>query len=166
MTATIPARLQLEEVAPRQSAAMLRFSRSVELDPTLHRLIELRASQLNGCVFCLDMHWKDARAAGESEERLYSLSAWRESPLYDERERAALALCEAVTLLADGGVREPVYAEAEARLGEELPQAIFAITVINAWNRLMVTSKAEPGHYRPGGFEQDGANDGAAAADG
>ena len=101
MTPTIPARrMQLVDVAPRQYGAMFRFSRSVELDHGLRLLIEIRASQINSCAFCLDMHWKDARAAGESEERLYMLSAWRESSLYSERERAALELCEAMTEIA------------------------------------------------------------------
>ncbi len=158
MPATIPSRLDLEAEAPRQFGALLRFSKSVDLDPTLARLIEVRASQLNGCAFCLDMHWKDARAAGESEERLYSIVVWRESPLYDERERAALALCEEVTLLADGGVADSVYEEAEAQLGEELPQVLVQIAVINAWNRLMVPVKAEPGHYQPGDFDGGAAN--------
>ena len=101
MTPTIPAgRLQLTDVAPRQYGAMYRFSSSVELDHGLRALIEIRASQINGCAFCLDMHWKDAVAAGETDERLYMLSAWRESPLYSERERAALELCEAMTEIA------------------------------------------------------------------
>ncbi len=98
MTGIIPAgRLQLTDEAPRQYAAMYRFERSIELGRPLGDLVALRASQINGCAFCIDMHWKDARAGGESEERLYSLAAWRESRLYSERERAALALCEAMT---------------------------------------------------------------------
>jgi AhpD family alkylhydroperoxidase len=134
---------------------MSRFSSSVELDPQLRHLVELRASQINGCAFCLDMHWKDARAAGESEERLYSLDAWRESPLYSERERAALALCEAMTLIAEAHVPEPTWEAAAAALDDsELGQVVFAITVINAWNRLMIATEAEPGHYEPGQFDR------------
>jgi AhpD family alkylhydroperoxidase len=154
MTQTIPAgRLQLAESAPRQLAAMSRLSASTDLDQALDELIAIRASQINGCAFCIDMHWKDARAAGESEERLYSLDAWRESPLYSERERAALALCESVTLLVGSHVPDAVWDEAAAQLGDELAQVLFAITVINAWNRLMIATRAEPGHYQPGMLE-------------
>jgi AhpD family alkylhydroperoxidase len=114
----------------------------------------LRASQINGCAFCLDMHWKDAVAAGESEQRLYMLNAWRESPLYSEQERAALALCEAMTEIAGRGVPDEVWARASAAFSdEELAQLVIAITVINAWNRLQITTKVEPGHYRPGMFD-------------
>lgn len=155
MTPTIPAhRLQLDEIAPRQYGAMYRFSSSVELDHTLRALIELRASQINGCAFCLDMHWKDAVAAGETEERLYMLNAWRESPLYTEQERAALALCEAMTEIAGRGVPDDVWERAAAAFSdEELAQVVVAITVINAWNRLQITTQAEPGHYQPGMFD-------------
>jgi AhpD family alkylhydroperoxidase len=163
MTPTIPAhRMQLVDVAPRQYGAMFRFSASVELDHALRLLIEIRASQINGCAFCLDMHWKDARAAGESEERLYMLGAWRESPLYSERERAALELTEAMTEIAVRGVPDHVWEQAAAAFGEEeLGQVVYAITVINAWNRLQITTQAEPGHYYPGMFETP-----AGAADG
>lgn len=99
----------------------------------------------------MDMHWKDARAAGESEERLYSLAAWRESALYSERERAALELCEAVTLVAETHVPDAVWQRARAAFDpDELAQVLFQITAINAWNRLAIASGAEPGHYRPG----------------
>src|SRR6201996_8239202 len=133
MTPTIPAhRLQLTEVAGRQYGAMFRFSSSVELDHGLRALLELRASQINGCAFCLDMHWKDARAAGETEERLYMLSAWRESSLYSEREQAVLALCEAMTEIAGHGVPDHVWEQAAAVFSEdELGQVVFAIAVIN-----------------------------------
>jgi AhpD family alkylhydroperoxidase len=155
MTPTIPAhRLQLVDVAPRQYGAMYRFSSSVELDHGLRLLIEIRASQINGCAFCIDMHWKDARAAGESEERLYMLSAWRESPLYTDRERAALALCEAMTEIAGSGVPDDVWERAAAVFSEEeLAQVVYATAVINAWNRLQITTQAEPGHYYPGMFD-------------
>ena len=155
MTPTIPAhRLQLAEVAPRQYGAMYRFSSSVDLDHTLRALIEVRASQINGCAFCLDMHRKDAVAAGETEERLYMLSAWRESPLYSDQERAALKLCEAMTKIAGRGVPDDVWEQAAAAFSdEELAQVVFAITVINAWNRLCITTQVEPGHYYPGMFD-------------
>ena len=143
-------RLVLAEHAPRQYAGLLRLEESIELDGGLHDLVRLRASQINGCAFCIDMHWKDARAAGESEERLYSLDAWRESSLYDPRERAALELCEAITLVSDSQVPDSVWDQAAAHFGpDELSQLIFAITAINAWNRLMITASVEPGHYQP-----------------
>jgi AhpD family alkylhydroperoxidase len=155
MTPTIPAgRLQLTEVAPRQYGAMYRFSSSVDLDHALRALIEIRASQINGCAFCVDMHWKDALAGGETNERLYMLSAWRESPLYSERERAALELCEAMTEIAGSGVPDHVWERAaDAFSPEELGQVVFAVTVINAWNRMQITTRVEPGHYYPGMFD-------------
>jgi AhpD family alkylhydroperoxidase len=147
-------RIQLTDVATKQMVAMFRLERSIEIDGRLGNLIKVRASQINGCAFCIDMHWKDARAAGESEDRLYSLDAWRESPLYDDRERAALVLCEAMTLVAGGHVPDEVWDRAAAVFGEdELAQLVFAIAAINTWNRLMITSRAEPGHYEPGVFE-------------
>ena len=156
MSTTIPAeRLQLSELAARQYAAMPRLASVIELDPGLEALIDVRASQINGCAFCTDMHWKDARAAGESEERLYMLARWRESALYSERERAALELCEAMTLISDGNVPDSVWERARAAIDEhELSQVVFAITAINAWNRLNITVRAEPGHYQPGMFDQ------------
>ena len=156
MATTIPAdRLQLSEIASRQYAAMYRLSSSVELDDRLRALIELRASQLNGCAFCVDMHWKDARAGGETEERLYMLSAWRESPLYSTRERVALALCEAMTRIADDDVSDELWDRvATAFDAADQAQLVFAITVINAWNRLCVTTRAQPGHYQPGAFDE------------
>jgi AhpD family alkylhydroperoxidase len=146
--------MQLMEMAPRQYGAMYRFSSSVELDHQLRLLIEIRASQINGCAFCLDMHWKDAVAAGETDERLYMLSAWRESPLYSQQERAALELCEAMTEIAGHGVPDDVWERGAAAFSDdELGQVVFAITVINAWNRLQITTRVEPGHYTPGMFD-------------
>ena len=143
-------RLVLAEHAPRQYAGLVRLEQSIELDGGLRDLIRLRASQINGCAFCIDMHWKDARAAGESEERLYSLNAWRESPLYDARERAALELCEAMTLVAESHVPDRVWDRAMAHFGpDELAQIVYAITAINAWNRLQIATRVEPGHYQP-----------------
>jgi AhpD family alkylhydroperoxidase len=155
MSSTFPAdRIQLIDVARQQLTAMFRLERSIELDARLANLVRVRGSQVNGCAFCIDMHWKDARAAGESEERLYSLDAWRESPLYEEQERAALELTEAMTLVADGHVPDVVWNRASAAFGEdELAQLVFAITAINAWNRLMITSRAEPDHYEAGMLE-------------
>jgi AhpD family alkylhydroperoxidase len=145
-------RLQIAAVAPRPVAALQRFG-ATGLDPTIAHLVEMRASQINGCAFCLDMHWKDARAADEDEARLYLLDAWRESPGYTERERAALALTEAVTRLEPGGVPDAVWDDAAARFDdEELGQLVCQIAAINAWNRLQITTQAEPGHYQPGDF--------------
>jgi AhpD family alkylhydroperoxidase len=156
MNTPFPAgRIQLDEHAAKALAAMLRLEAAIDLDPAVRNLITVRASQVNGCAVCIDMHWKDARAAGESEERLYSLGAWRESPLFSDRERAALALCEAMTLITDGHVTDDVWDQARAEFGdEELAQLVFAITAINAWNRLMITVRVEPGHYEPGMQEE------------
>src|SRR4029077_10656684 len=110
-------RMQLGVVVPRQIAALQRFGHP-DLDPTIAHLVEMRASQITGCAFCLDMHWKDARAAGEEEARLYLLDAWRESPDYSERERGAPALTEAVTRLEPSGVADAVWDEAGARFAE------------------------------------------------
>jgi len=149
MTNMIPAaRTQLPETAPRPFAAMARLEGSIELDPHLRDLVSLRASQLNGCAFCIDMHWKDAIARGEDAHRLYMLDAWRESPFYSDREQAALDLCEAMTLIHAGHVPDDVWDRARAAFpGAELAQLVFQITAINAWNRLMITSRTEPGHY-------------------
>jgi AhpD family alkylhydroperoxidase len=154
MSTTIPAeRMQLSEIAPKQYAAIFRLSNSIELDRELRELIDLRASQINGCAFCLDMHWKDARAAGAAEGRLYMLDAWRESSVYSDRERAALELCEAITLVSEGHVPDEVWERARASFDEgELGQLVFAITTINAWNRIQITARVEPGHYRAGQF--------------
>jgi AhpD family alkylhydroperoxidase len=147
-------RMQLGAVAPRQLGALQRFG-ATELDPTIGHLVEMRASQINGCAFCLDMHSKDARAAGEDESRLYLLDAWRESPAYSERERAALALTESMTVLERGGVPDEVWDEAAARFdAEELGHLVVVIAAINTWNRLQIATKAEPGHYQPGDFER------------
>ena len=156
-------RLQIASIVPRQFATLQRFG-ATDLDPTIAHLVEMRASQINGCAFCLDMHWKDARAAGEDEARLYLLDAWRESPDYSERERAALALTEAVTRLEPGGVADAVWDAAAAVFEEaELAALLCKITAINAWNRLQIATQAEPGHYRPGDFGKAPEPTGSAA---
>ena len=120
------------------------------LEQSLRELVKMRSSQINGCAFCIDMHSKDARAAGETEQRLYALSAWREAPFFSDRERAALALTEAVTLIADGPVPDAVIEEASAQFSpEEMTQLVFAIIEINAWNRLAITTGSPvPGSYQ------------------
>jgi AhpD family alkylhydroperoxidase len=122
------------------------------LEASLIELVKMRVSQVNGCAYCIDMHSKDARAAGETEQRLYALSAWRETPFFTDRERAALAVAEAVTLVADSQVPRTVLDNAAACFErEELTKLLFAIIEINAWNRLAITSGApEPGSYEPG----------------
>jgi AhpD family alkylhydroperoxidase len=148
----IPAkRIHVGEAAMKPIAAMIRLDQVIELEPRIRQLINVRASQINGCVTCIDMHWKEARANGETEDRLYSLDAWRESPLYEENERAALELCEAITLITDGHVPDEVWDRAAAAFDEdEVTQLVFAITSINSFNRLNITARVEPGHYQPG----------------
>jgi AhpD family alkylhydroperoxidase len=148
-------RFQLSDATSNPLAALFHLERSIELDEGLANLGRVRASQVNGCAFCIDMHWKDARAAGETEEGLYSLDAWRESPLYDARERAALELIEAVTLVAEGHVPDELWDRARGAFDDddELAQLVFAITAINAWNRLAITARVQPGLYQAGMLE-------------
>ncbi|MEO7064484.1 MAG: carboxymuconolactone decarboxylase family protein [Dokdonella sp.] len=118
------------------------------LEPALQHLVKLRASQINGCAYCLDMHWKDLRALGETEQRLYSLDAWRECPYYDERERAALEWTEAVTLIAHAHADDAVYANVRAQFDEsELANLTVLIATINAWNRVAIAGRTPPGTY-------------------
>jgi AhpD family alkylhydroperoxidase len=151
MSEAYPAeRISIAAAAPKGVAALIRFGHHPDLDPKVHELVALRASQINGCAFCIDMHWLDAKAAGEEDARLYGLDAWRESPLYDERERAALALCEAVTHIDRAGVPDGVWAEAQKHFDEtELPQLLCAIAATNTWNRLQIATRALPGNYEP-----------------
>src|SRR5947208_3570466 len=117
--------------------------------PLLH-LLKFRVSQINGCAYCLDMHSKDLRAGGETEQRLYLLDAWRESPFYTERERAALAWAEAVTLVHEGHVPDEVFEEARAEFSEEeLVNLTMAVVTINSWNRLCIAFRVTPGSYQP-----------------
>jgi AhpD family alkylhydroperoxidase len=125
-------------------------AKSGPLDPVIRELVKLRASQVNGCAYCIDMHYKDARAAGETEERLYMLPAWREATVYTDAERAALDLTEAITLIADGHVAADVEAEARAQFDEATYAAlVFVVVAINAWNRLAITSHSPAGKYQP-----------------
>ncbi|MET8140090.1 carboxymuconolactone decarboxylase family protein [Sphaerisporangium sp. NPDC005288] len=120
------------------------------LEAPLLELVRIRASQINGCAFCVDMHTIDARAAGEREQRIYALTVWHETPFFTDRERAALELTEAITLLPQSGVGDEVYARAAEQFGEEeLSKLIWAIIMINAWNRIGVTSRLVPGNYHP-----------------
>jgi AhpD family alkylhydroperoxidase len=124
------------------------------LDHKLLHLIKMRASQINGCAYCLDMHSKDARAEGETEQRLYSLDAWDEAPYYTDRERAALAWTEAVTSLHHGHVPDSAYEQVRAQFSEsEIASLTLAIGMINTWNRLNVAFRTEAGGYKPGMFK-------------
>ncbi|MCC6166929.1 MAG: carboxymuconolactone decarboxylase family protein [Caldilineaceae bacterium] len=146
-------RLKYAEAAPGAMEAMSgleTYVRRSGLEPSLVELVKLRASQINGCAYCIDMHTKDARAAGETEQRLYALSAWEETPFYSARERAALAWTEAVTRVADGHVPDAVYEQARAQFGEkELVNLTMAVIAINGWNRLAISFRSVPGTYQP-----------------
>jgi AhpD family alkylhydroperoxidase len=147
-------RLNTQKVAPGAIQAMLEMEnyirKSSRLEPSLLELVRMRASQINGCAYCLDMHSKDARANGESEQRLYALNAWRETPFFTDRERAALAWTEAVTLVSQDHVPDSVYEEARQRFSEEeLVNLTLAIATINSWNRLCISFRVVPGEYQP-----------------
>jgi AhpD family alkylhydroperoxidase len=131
------------------------YLRQCGLEHSLMNLIDLRASQINGCAFCLDMHWKDLKAGGEDDQRLYSLDAWRETPFYSERERAALAWTEAVTNVTQGHVPDEVYEEARKHFSEkELADLTLAVVAINGWNRLNIAFRTVPGAYQPAKVRQ------------
>ncbi len=147
-------RLSYSKVAPDGTELLRKLDRYVKtsgLEPDLLELAKLRASQINGCAFCIDMHTKDARGHGESEQRLYGLSAWRETPFYSDRERAALAWTEAVTRISEDGVPDDIYEEACQQFSEkELADLTFAVIAINGWNRLAISFRTPPGSYKPG----------------
>jgi len=146
-------RIEYGRVAPGAAQAMRALETYVKqcgLEPPLLELVRVRASQINGCAYCIDMHTKDARAAGETEQRLYELNAWRETPFYSERERAALAWTEAVTLVADGHVPDDVYDLARQHFTDkELVDLTMAVVAINGWNRLAISFRTVPGAYQP-----------------
>jgi AhpD family alkylhydroperoxidase len=145
-------RVALKEITPDVSAAMgslhaaaVSAAQEAKLEPELLELVRIRASQINGCAFCLDMHTRDARGQGETEQRLHTLAAWRETPFFTERERAALALTEAVTLVHDGRVPDAVYAEAAEVFDEnQIAALVWAATVINAYNRIAIATRMVP----------------------
>lgn len=146
-------RLEYHLAAPEALRAMLGLERHVRecgIEHPLLELIKIRASQLNGCGYCLDMHTKDARAAGETEQRIYLLSAWREAPFYTPRERAALEWAEEVTRLGRHGVSDATYADARAQFSErELVDLTMAVITINGWNRLAIAFRVDVGGYEP-----------------
>jgi len=154
-TETTKPRADLEGESARSAyRAMVHLDNAtgaLELDPALRELIRLRASMLNGCAYCVDMHTKDARARGETEQRLYAVATWHEAPYYSPAERAALALCDALTLLPGNPLPDAVLAEAEEQLGADgLAAATWIVVTINAWNRVAIASHIEPGTYQPG----------------
>ncbi len=146
-------RIEYGTVAPGALAAMRGLETYVHgtgLEPALLELVKIRASQLNGCAYCLDMHAKDARAAGEKEQRLYAVAAWHETPFFTDRERAALAWSEAITRVGEAHVPDEVYELARRYFGEkELVDLTMAVIAINGWNRLAVAFRTVPGSYKP-----------------
>jgi AhpD family alkylhydroperoxidase len=145
-------RIDYRKFSPEALQAMLgleTYLAGCGFDHKLMHLLKLRASQINGCAYCIDMHSIDARAAGESEQRLYALDAWRETPFFDDRERAALAWIEAVTLVSATHVPDSVFEEARRHFSEkEIVDLTYLASTINAWNRLAISLRAVPGHYR------------------
>jgi AhpD family alkylhydroperoxidase len=146
-------RLNYAKIAPDALKAMLELEKYVHgsgLERSLYELVKTRASQINGCAYCLDMHTKDARKAGETEQRLYVLSAWRETPFFTERERAALEWTEALTLISDNDVPDSLYNSVREHFNEkEMVALTMAIVAINGWNRLAISFRTVPGTYEP-----------------
>ncbi|HEY1901586.1 MAG TPA: carboxymuconolactone decarboxylase family protein [Terracidiphilus sp.] len=146
-------RLKYGKAFPDGIHALMGLGKAISasgLESSLLELVKTRSSQLNGCAFCIDMHTKDARAAGETEQRLYALSAWRETPFFSARERAALAWTEAITNIQQGHAPDFVYNEALSEFGEaDLAKLTLAITHINSWNRIAIAFRTEPGTYQP-----------------
>ena len=145
-------RIEYQKVAPGAMGAMIgleRYLTTCGLEPALLELVKVRASQINGCAYCIDLHTRDARAHGEREQRLYTLSAWRDTPFYSERERAALAWTEAVTLVAEGQVPDEVYESVRQQFSEqELVNLTLAVVTINGWNRFGISFRTVPGTYQ------------------
>lgn len=146
-------RLDYQKASPGVIKAMFALETAVRasgLEPSLIDLVKLRASQINGCAHCIDMHWKDLRARGESEQRLYALGVWRETPFYTGRERAALAWTEAVTLITEWHIPDAIYNEVHKQFTEaELVNLTLAIVAINGWNRFNIAFRTVPGTYQP-----------------
>ena len=146
-------RIEYRKFAPEALKALLALESYLEqssLDHKLLHMLKLRASQINGCAFCIDMHWKDARAVGETEQRLYGLDAWRESPYYTDRERAALAWTEELTNISTSHASDEAYEELQKHFSEaEIVDLVYLISTINAWNRIAISLRAVPGRYQP-----------------
>jgi AhpD family alkylhydroperoxidase len=154
-------RIDYSKAAPEAVKALLgleKYLRSSGLEESLLHLVKMRASQINGCVYCLDMHSKDARANGETEQRLYVLNAWREAPFYTDRERAALAWTESLTCIAESHAPDDVFDELREHFDEkEITDLTLAIVTINAWNRIAIGFRAVPGEYQPQHLAQHAA---------
>lgn len=146
-------RINYREKAPKALKGMMElesYIRGSDLEKSLYELVKIRASQINGCAYCLDMHSKDARMSGETEQRLYSLSAWHEAPYYSDRERAALAWTEALTLISENDVPDSLYKSVRQHFSEEeLVTLTMAVIAINGWNRLAISFRTVPGSYKP-----------------
>lgn len=144
-------RLDYETVSPESLKGMLELEKYVAnsgLEKSLYELVKLRASQINGCAYCIDMHAKDARKAGETEQRLYALSAWRETPFFTERERVSLEWTEAMTLISENEISDALYESVTKQFSEKEHVALtMAIVAINGWNRLAIGFRKEPGSY-------------------
>ncbi|MGH9501921.1 MAG: carboxymuconolactone decarboxylase family protein [Terriglobales bacterium] len=146
-------RINYNKLSPEGFKAMQGLEHSLNnssVEKKLMHLLKLRVSQINGCAFCLDMHWKDLQAEGENEQRMYSLDAWREAPYYTDRERAALAWAEAVTNIRDGHVPDSLYEETRRHFNEqETADLTLAVVAINGWNRISIAFRVVPGTYQP-----------------
>jgi len=149
----MPQRLRYGKAFPEGLHALMNLGKVIHesgLEPSLQELVKTRASQINGCAYCIDMHTKDARAAGETEQRLYALSAWQETSFYTPREGAALAWTEAITNIQQGHAPDELYDEVRKEFSEEeLVRLTLVITQINAWNRISIAFRVEPGTYQP-----------------
>lgn len=155
-------RIDTAKVSPGAYKAMQALEHHIRtsspLEPSLLELVRTRASQINGCAYCLDMHTKDARAAGETEQRLYALNAWRETPFYSDRERAALEWTEAITLISQTHAPDDVYEDVKKHFSsDELVNLTLAIVAINGWNRLAIGFREVPGTYQPAAAAKKGA---------
>ena len=142
-------------VAPDAYKAMVgleTYMNKSSIEKPLQHLIKLRVSQINGCAYCIDMHWKDLRALGETEQRLYGLDAWRESPYYTDRERAAFVWAESLTKVSENHVPDSVYDTTRSQFSEkEIVDLTLGVVAINGWNRIAIAARSEPGHYKPAG---------------
>jgi AhpD family alkylhydroperoxidase len=152
-------RINFDKVAPEAMKAMRGLEHYINqsslLESSLRELVKIRASQINGCAYCIDMHTKDARAAGETEQRIYALNAWRETPFFTERERAAMEWTEATTLIADGHVPDEIFFRVRQYFSEEeLVNLTLAVVAINGWNRLAIGFRSVPGFYKPAAVTQ------------
>ncbi len=160
-------RIDFIKASPDTTKAMYGLEHAIRksgLEPSLLQLVKMRASQINGCAYCIDMHSKDARAAGETEQRLYALNAWRETPFFSDRERAALEWTESLTLIAQNHVPDELFERVGQHFSEaEIVNLTFAVAAINTWNRLAISLRAVPGSYQPAHIHSPARNTTSAA---